>query len=356
MLLMEGLTGNSSCEVCNCDSFKYKCPKCLKRTCSLKCSKEHKNIDQCSGMANEPTEYVSSDALKQANTKDEMNKIVQRDYNFLNNVGRYIQVLKQDGQKITGKNFRQAVPNQVGKPQRIIRRGVKCLLLPKGMQRSLSNKSKWDKPLDTFVWSIEWVLVKDGNEAEKLTHLSHRNQEQLPLVECIGKSIFEKCMEWFGNPSALEAVGEHMVKEDRSRLLLESDIKFYTKWFPVDLETFSDSKRVVEIDPRRCIGELLKEKTVIEFPTIYVTTSKEALSKLGLTVVEENYNRDSSSSSCSDSESDTSSSEDSDDSSDSDEAPEELPVNAVPEVHTEDRSDESGDDYTPGISLDFLAD
>lgn len=30
------------CEVCNKEESKYKCPRCFYRTCSVKCSKKHK--------------------------------------------------------------------------------------------------------------------------------------------------------------------------------------------------------------------------------------------------------------------------------------------------------------------------
>ena len=37
------------CEVCKINAFKYKCPKCSKKTCSLICVKEHKKNLNCSG-------------------------------------------------------------------------------------------------------------------------------------------------------------------------------------------------------------------------------------------------------------------------------------------------------------------
>ncbi len=33
---------NNKCEVCKTNDFKYKCPKCTSRTCSLVCVKKHK--------------------------------------------------------------------------------------------------------------------------------------------------------------------------------------------------------------------------------------------------------------------------------------------------------------------------
>jgi len=35
------------CGVCGDAEAKYKCPRCAKRTCSLKCVKAHKQADEC---------------------------------------------------------------------------------------------------------------------------------------------------------------------------------------------------------------------------------------------------------------------------------------------------------------------
>jgi hypothetical protein len=40
---------DSPCQVCQIHPFKYKCPKCGKKTCCLICVKEHKKNDSCSG-------------------------------------------------------------------------------------------------------------------------------------------------------------------------------------------------------------------------------------------------------------------------------------------------------------------
>lgn len=38
------------CAVCQKTPYKYRCPKCDMRTCSLPCSKEHKEVKQCDGV------------------------------------------------------------------------------------------------------------------------------------------------------------------------------------------------------------------------------------------------------------------------------------------------------------------
>lgn len=276
---------DDKCMVCLNETWKYKCPRCLKKSCSLACSKKHKETDNCSGISN-ATEYVSSQNLKEADTSEEMNHLVQRDYNFLIGMNRRLAVLKEDG-KSKNKRVLQKVPGVTGpsrynvsKPPRVMRRGVKCLLLPKGMQRSISNKSKWDKPLDTFVWSLEWVLFDQKDE--HWSHLSHRNKEESELVHCIGKQVYDKCKEFYrGAEEEEDKENSATTKEDRSSQMIEFGFRFFTKWFPNNVESIMDTKEVVEIDPKKCVGEIFRDMTVIEFPTIFIVPDMETLTKHG---------------------------------------------------------------------------
>ena len=49
------------CDVCKEVAVRYKCPRCLKKTCCLACVKQHKTADGCSGVRDK-TAYV---AMKQ---------------------------------------------------------------------------------------------------------------------------------------------------------------------------------------------------------------------------------------------------------------------------------------------------
>lgn len=336
------------CGTCFSAEAKYKCPSCLGRTCSVDCYKQHKQMYKCTGIGNEATKYIPKDILKREDTSDAMNKVVQRDYNFLMNMNRCLQVLKQDGQKFIlkehGRNKNSLMRSgNVKLPNMVIRRGVKCFVMPRGMQRLLWNKSKWDRALDTFVWSVEWIVVNARNGGEVWKHISHRNNEEHKLVDCVSKNVFNKCMELYEQSLETEAIEESMTKECRSKLLMKGGLKFYTKWFPTDVNGVMDSRLLVELDPEHCIGTLFKDKTVIEFPTIYIAIGIEGLEKMGLRLLNEQY----------------SSSSDSEETPSSDLAYEEESSFAEkPGQIKTDSEDYKGseDDYTPGISLDFLAD
>lgn len=283
------------CEVCGEFEAKYKCPRCFKRTCSLKCSKLHKTQSGCDGKSHDPTVYIESRSLKEADDEaHESNVLVQRDFNFLTNIKREVELKRRDGKTRNKRTLQDSfgshnnARNKRGRFSsedcpRIIRRGVNCLVLPRGMQRSMANKSKWDKALDRFVWTIEWVLfppILDAAPSEvvgnNFSHTSHRIKEDDTLVEAMGKIIYDKCREFYN--LRIEEDGTNTeTKSTRSQALVKSRLKFYTKWFPYNTMQALDSKKLIELDSSKPICELFRNKTVLEFPTIFTAIDETDL-------------------------------------------------------------------------------
>lgn len=336
------------CEVCQKQEFKYRCPRCLKKTCSVRCAKDHKEKDSCTGIAHDPTGYISSGDLKSKDDeKHESNVVVQRDYNFLMQMKRAVELHKRDGKtknkRSLNLSYGESKRPRVDESQsrRVIRRGVNCLTLPKGMQRSLANKSKWDKPLDLFVWTIEWVLFPEKPGKEPFVHLSHRVKETDSVIAGMGKIIYDKCCEYYQLPKGDE---EHpQTKEDRTEGLVNSSLRFYTKWFPYNTMDAKDSRKLVRVDPLKSIAELFRNRTVIEFPTIFVAGQASDISEQYTVIAEI----------------DTLSREAPNNSGAHDNSGGEAPVeeSSKPQDNSKDQgSDSDSDGYEPGVTMDFLAD
>ncbi|SMN20833.1 similar to Saccharomyces cerevisiae YHR040W BCD1 Essential protein required for the accumulation of box C/D snoRNA [Maudiozyma saulgeensis] len=318
------------CEVCHENPFKYKCPGCLKRTCSLACSKRHKLQDSCTGQAYDPKQYVSKEDIRGADDeKRESNPLVQRDFHFLTGLKRELEIQKGDAftknkKVLKANNFNnpynrrpqhhQQNDNTNNAGRHIYRRGVNCLLLPRGMSRSSINRSKWEKAADMYVWSIEWIICaptekrREDPSIDTFKHISHRIKETASVVEGMSNSIYEKCCELFGIETESETaekttgqVGEESEtipndnkkdKRKRPEVLIDNGLKFYIKWFPYNTTECSDSKELLEIEPTgKCIGEILKNRTVIEFPTIYIARDTKDL-PFGLSVIDETTKTD----------------------------------------------------------------
>lgn len=308
------------CEVCNENPFKYKCPGCFKRTCSLACSKNHKLDDNCTGKSYDPHKYVSNEEIKNADDeKHENNALIQRDFNFLTSLKREVELHKGDAfsknrktLQVYHKNSNNSYNNMNNKRQkvdsecqRVIRRGVNCLLLPRGMSRSSSNRSKWDKPLDLFVWSIEWIICPQKSDDDDISteifkHISHRVKETDTVTDGMSNIVYEKCCKLYGiETDHTEVKGDDLVdkssdeyREKRAHTLIENKLKFYTKWFAYNTTQPTDSRELIELDGvTKCIGEQLKNRTVIEFPTVFIAR-KESDLPIGYKVINENDKTD----------------------------------------------------------------
>ena len=66
------------CEVCGTKPFKYKCPGCFTKTCSLPCVKKHKVATSCDGKRDRAA-YVS---LKDFSERELLNGKYLLSYNF----------------------------------------------------------------------------------------------------------------------------------------------------------------------------------------------------------------------------------------------------------------------------------
>lgn len=234
----------------NCDNAsKYTCPACYKTSCSLNCVREHKKTYKCNGKV-DPTRFIAKPDLLTAHSLD-------RDYNFLQQIGRQIVVDKSD-----------AKSHRVYKPRDSWRAGARVHSMAKGMSRSVNNKSHWDNQRKQFVWTVEL----------------------LDLLSESGKS----------NRKTIQVPDQTLI----SQIPVEADILTGEKEWVLKLRDFYCNELVLDNDAT--LQQAIKGKNVLEFPTLILAKKDEGSSS----------ETDSTSSDSSDS----SSSEDdsSDDSSDSD--------------------------------------
>lgn len=227
---------------------------------------------------------------------------VQRDYNFLTQLDRKLGVKRQDSRQ-----------NKVLKRQKVqenlVKRGVNVQSLPRGMQRAAMNKSGWDKKREMFVWTLEFQLVENGIVVESAQ--SMRVPEATPIRDAVHFKIKERVDDEF--QCYLRLVG-----------------------FPADKPML----KPLPLDA--LLGEALKGETVIEFPTIIVSSGE--VTGFGVRNCDESDSNESDSSD-DDSESSDSSESESDREDSGDDEPEEESSKKGPEDErgegTEGREDSS---------------
>ncbi|MCJ1384969.1 hypothetical protein MMC17_008087 [Xylographa soralifera] len=144
------------CTICHSPP-KYRCPRCSARTCSLACSKRHKQWAQCSGLRN-PAAYLKRYELATPKNFDQ-------DYNFISSIERRIETAERNV-TARGVQLQETRPaskrdgpmkGEVNLRQALEKSGVIIERAPAGMKRSSQNKTSWNKNQRCISWTIEWI-------------------------------------------------------------------------------------------------------------------------------------------------------------------------------------------------------
>jgi hypothetical protein len=143
-------THSSTCIICS-QPFKYTCPRCSARTCSLPCIKVHKSNTGCDGQR-DPTKFVTLTEFGQGDWGG--------DYAYLENGRRRIADWGKDlpAQSIPDNSSRgrgrgghiqgagRRGPSKVdGLRDEFERRGVEVEFMAEGMGRRKLNQSSWNQ-------------------------------------------------------------------------------------------------------------------------------------------------------------------------------------------------------------------
>jgi hypothetical protein len=266
------------CAICHTNPLKYKCPRCGIQTCSLPCVKRHKLWSQCSGVRN-PAAYRKRNELATPSSVDQ-------DYNFITSVERSL-ARAEDEAAERGIDLDTDGRRKLAKGQRrtnieIENSGAIVLKAPEGMSRNKQNKSRWNMKHRYFSWTIEWVLPDESkslayvrasrtvaeafsqNVGGKALRKRKRTEEDAVTQPCRGASIPEHHDESEAN--ATESLEPRSLKEGRSDSNLLSNLHFYLHC----PNTPSAIKSVVPIDPDATIADIVKERLLLEFPTIFI--------------------------------------------------------------------------------------
>lgn len=265
----------------NCENpSKYTCPACYKASCSLNCVREHKKTYSCSGKV-DPTRFIPKPDLLTAHSLD-------RDYNFLQQIGRQIVVDKSD-----------AKSHRVYKPRDSWRAGARVHSMAKGMSRSVNNKSHWDNQRKQFVWTVELIdmLSEKGS--------SNRKTVQIPDQTLV------------------------------SDIPVEANITTGDKEWVLKLRDFYCNELVLEKEAT--LQQAVKGKNILEFPTLILAEKIDDV----------NSESDSSSSSSSDSSDDSSDSSDSTDSESDDSNSSDDNNDSEDDEPTEESAKETATSVTP---------
>ncbi|KAL8664929.1 MAG: hypothetical protein Q9202_002638 [Teloschistes flavicans] len=301
--MSEDLLLTELCMICHTNPYKYCCPRCSSRTCSLTCLKRHKQWASCNGIRDRAA-YVKRKDLATP-------RAVDHDYNYLTSIERQLDIAERHAESrgICLYNDRQAeARKKAGKPTKgeiplraaIQQNRVMVDTAPKGMSRQKQNKTHWDSRKKRIVWTVEWVH-KDGSRetgqcpgSEALNAAYSRFIASSPSQKTGKAEVQERLQKKrrldIENPTMTAQVTETKSKKDQASAITTKGItadpmrslivaqpypsssqsKPQELYFYLLLPSTPTSYRVlIPLTPQEELAQALADRFVLEFPTIY---------------------------------------------------------------------------------------
>ncbi|KAK1117378.1 hypothetical protein K0M31_016748 [Melipona bicolor] len=247
------------CEVCGKNKAKYTCPKCEVRTCCLECVNIHKKELECDGIRDK-TKFIP---LKSFTDLD-----ILSDYRFLEEAARTVDQLKRNPLK--NYTCEISLPMHLNKLKiAAFKRNITLQFMPQHFSRHQNNTTYFNWKTNELYWKIEWIFPQANctkwvtKRVLEHTRLSLLIEEILYPTKSIKKKndIEELSLKICLNEKLqfYQAAGLSRIKVLlKAEKVLKSDLKFY------------------ELDITLSLKENLENKTIIEFPTIYIILNDHA--------------------------------------------------------------------------------
>ena len=270
-------SNSTKCEICNTNAHKYKCPGCSMKTCSLACCKQHKQTTGCDGQRDK-TKFVNKEQFDE--------HVLLSDYKFLEEQSRQIDNYQRAmEQAMSGSITANTEPNRqmpIGAYENL-RKFVysqfnMCLkLMPVQSTRHQCNKTRFNRAAGCVSWSVEFVFHLDQSLVSK--------KLEKTLFRLNTKTVL------FSSKDTIRTILAQLNEKFKSSLFLELDessalVKtfggvFKNESFEQDLNVlfeikdYEKKKRFfVGFEMDKSFEECLRNKTVIEYPTLYLVTKR----------------------------------------------------------------------------------
>ncbi|XP_065056062.1 box C/D snoRNA protein 1-like [Rhopilema esculentum] len=226
------------CEVCEVTESKYKCPGCSMQTCSLPCVKRHKVQNECDGKRCK-TAFVDIKEFSDQN--------LLSDYRFLEDVSRNTDSATRDSLKM----FKSHNKHRYNFLKQARARKINLHLLSYGMTRQKENTSMFNYKKKCLVWRVKLKFIHEGLEQTIL-----RVDETTTLKDILGRFI---------DPEMSDPLIRYKLKSyinsgiEKIRVYLKKEGSLDNGYFL--------------LDQSQSLTQILKNKTVFEYPEFHVLIS-----------------------------------------------------------------------------------
>lgn len=274
------------CAVCDAGvAAKYRCPGCAIVTCSLACSKRHKQMGEgCSGKRK---------VAEFKDIRDFTDADLVSDYRFLEDA-----LLEKDRAKRWRPRFRpgsDAAARADRAPaatktvdlltQKAADRGVQLFCMPDGMKRRVANTTFYDRKRDLMQWRVEWLFHgpraprdEEKKEKKKPTPVARAEDAKVDETATIGSALRAHFAPGPGNAARLHELRRFRSLQERTNKN-ENEDENETE---VSIGIFLAAEGRRADDPRfhrlaldATLRENLNGKRVLEFPTLHVAVLPE---------------------------------------------------------------------------------
>ena len=220
-------------QACKCGKdSKYCCPKCKIRTCSLDCVRKHKEEMACTG-TEDKTQFVKLSEFDNV-------KLIS-DYKFLEGIKEGID---SSHRGFIGSSGKVKAPKSLSR--QCIERNIVLKMMPGMFSRHKENKSHFSQ--GEIKWTVE-LLFQEKNKRLIITDVS----EKMTINEIL----------------------EHWKTQTKdfatSRFLIQFFKTIRSCYFYVSSQDKEQPNTFHQLDPETSLEENLKCKTIIEFPSIFMS-------------------------------------------------------------------------------------
>ncbi|XP_006080541.3 box C/D snoRNA protein 1, partial [Bubalus bubalis] len=226
----------SRCETCGTEEAKYRCPRCLRYSCSLPCVKKHKAELTCNGVRDK-TAYVSIQQFTEMN--------LLSDYRFLEDVARTADHISRDAflkRPISNKHM-YFMKNRARK------QGINLKLLPNGFTKRKENSTFFDKKKRQFCWHVKLQFPQS-----QAVYVEKRVPDDKTINEILRPYIDPEK----SDPVIRQRLKAYICSQTGVRILMKVE------------NMQQNLVRYYELDPDRSLLDNLRGKVIIEYPTLHV--------------------------------------------------------------------------------------
>jgi hypothetical protein len=273
------------CAVCDAGvAAKYRCPGCAIVTCSLECSKRHKQMGEgCSGKRK---------VAEFKDIRDFTDADLVSDYRFLEDA-----LLEKDRAKRWRPRFRpgsDAAARADRAPaatrtvdlltQKAADRGVQLFCMPDGMARRVANTTFYDRKRDLMQWRVEWLFHgpcaprdEEKKEKKKPTPVARAEDAKVDETATIGSALRAHFAPGPGNAARLHELRRFRSLQERTNKN-ENENENETSSIGIFLAAEgrrADDPRFHRLALDSTLRENLNGKRVLEFPTLHVAVLPE---------------------------------------------------------------------------------